>query len=78
MEGAYRFYDPRRGELSFSALDHFAGWFPEYLKAEGWDYQLQKEGFPFPPIRMFSFGGRFSRTANSERVALQNRFWDSA
>jgi hypothetical protein len=72
--GSCRFYDPRRGEMSFSTLDQFTEWFTDYWTTERWDYYLQR-GFPPPiPIQLFALGGRFSPAAIEKSLALQSRF----
>lgn len=72
--GACRFYDPRRGEMSFSTLDQFTAWFTDYWEIEDWDYYLQR-GFPPPvPIQLFALGGNLSPAALEKSLALESRF----
>jgi ribosomal protein L21 len=76
--GSCRFYDPRRGEMSFSAFDQFTAWFTDYWTTEGWGYYLQR-GFPPPvPVQLFALGDRLSPAAMEKSMALQSRFSSSS
>lgn len=76
-EGEYRFYDPRYGELCFSAGQRFADWFTDYWAVGRWERLVQR-GLPAsPPIRVFRFGGRFSPAASQKIIALRARILDS-
>ena len=76
--GACRFYDPRRGEVSFSTFDQFTDWFTDYWTTERWDYYLQR-GFPAAvPIQLFALGGSFSSAAREAIKDLQQRFSTSS
>jgi hypothetical protein len=75
--GSCRFYDPRWGEMHFSALDHFNSWFTEYWTKQRWDFFLQRGAPPSSPIQLFAFGGTFSPAALEKSTALQQRFSNS-
>lgn len=75
--GSCRFYDPRWGEMHFSALDHFNGWFTEYWTKQRWDFFLQRGTPPSSPIQLFALGGTFSPAALEKSAALQERFSSS-
>jgi hypothetical protein len=75
--GSCRFYDPRWGEMHFSALDHFNEWFEEYWTKQRWDLLLQRGSPPSSPIQLFAFGGAFSPAALGKTAALRERFSSS-
>lgn len=72
--GSCRFYDPRWGEMHFSAFDHFNSWFTDYWSKQRWDFFLQRGAPPSSPIQLFAFGGTFSPEANEKSTALQQSF----
>jgi hypothetical protein len=72
--GGCRFYDPRWGEMSFSALDQFAEWFADYWTTELWDYFLQRGAPPSTLARLFALGGALSPAGIEKCRALQERF----
>lgn len=76
--GSCRFYDPRRGEVSFSTFDQFTEWFTDYWTTEQWDYYLQRGFPPAAPIQLFALGGRFSSAAAAKSLDLQRRFSTSS
>lgn len=76
--GSCLFYDPRWGEMRFSALDHFIGWFMEYWTTQRWDFFLQRGSPPSSPIQLFAFGSTFSPAASEKSAALQQRFSTSS
>src|SRR6185295_750713 len=72
--GSCRFYDPRRGEVSFSTFDQFTEWFTDYWTTERWEFYLQRGFPPEVPIQLFALGGSFSSAAMEETRDLQRRF----
>jgi hypothetical protein len=72
--GSCRFYDPRRGEMSFSTFDQFIEWFTDYWTTEQWDYFLQRGVPPAAPLQLFALGGRFSSAAMAKSLDIQRRF----
>jgi hypothetical protein len=51
-DGVCRFYDSRRGEVTFGSFRGFLLWFMDYWNAEQWEYFLRRGHPPDPPLRI--------------------------